>query len=226
VLDPHAIASGARMYKTGDLARYRTDGNLEFLGRNDFQVKIRGFRIELGEIEARLAECADVRDSVVVASKEASGEKRLVAYVVPADHAANATSLAASLRAYMTARLPDYMVPSAFVRMESLPLNPNGKLDRDRLPAPDGEAYAQSVYEAPEGDLEVAVAMVWQELLSVERIGRNDNFFELGGHSLLAVRMVEQLRQENIKVDVGSLFVYPVLSDFASSANEIEEVRL
>jgi acyl-coenzyme A synthetase/AMP-(fatty) acid ligase len=195
VSDPHANTLHGKMYKTGDLARYRSDGNLEFLGRNDFQVKIRGFRIELGEIEAQLAESPDVRESVVIAHKEASGEKRLLAYVVPADEAVNPAELAAALRTYMAARLPDYMVPAAFVRIPSLPLTPNGKLDRDRLPAPDGEAYAQPAYEAPQGRLEIIIAQVWQELLNLERIGRNDNFFELGGHSLLAMRVVEHLRQ-------------------------------
>ena len=224
--DPHSNTPHGKMYKTGDLARYRSDGNLEFLGRNDFQVKIRGFRIELGEIEARLAESPDVRESVVIAHKEASGEKRLLAYVVPADEAVNPAELAAALRTYMTAHLPDYMVPSAFVRIQSLPLTPNGKLDRDRLPAPDGEAYAQPLYEAPQGSSEIIIARVWQELLNVERVGRNDNFFELGGHSLLAVRLVERLHQENLEIDVRSLFVSPILRDFALSTNELEEVRL
>ena len=110
--------------------------------------------------------------------------------------------------------------------MRSLPLTPNGKLDRDRLPAPDGEAYAQQLYEAPQGSSEITIAGVWQELLSVERVGRNDNFFELGGHSLLAVRLVERLHQENLQINVRSLFVSPILRDFALSANELEEVRL
>jgi acyl-coenzyme A synthetase/AMP-(fatty) acid ligase/aryl carrier-like protein len=224
--DPFSSIRGARIYKTGDLARHLPDNNLQFLGRKDQQVKIRGFRIELGEIEARLAESPDVCESVVIAHKEASGEKRLLAYVVPADEAVNPAELAAALRTYMRARLPDYMVPSAFMRIRSLPLTPNGKLDRDRLPAPDGEAYAQPLYEAPQGSSEIIIAQVWQELLKVERIGRNDNFFELGGHSLLAVRLVERLHQENLEIDVRSLFVSPILRDFALSTNELEEVRL
>ncbi|XIG27219.1 amino acid adenylation domain-containing protein [Lysobacter enzymogenes] len=226
VPDPHGTAPDARMYKTGDLARYRADGNMEFLGRNDFQVKIRGFRIELGEVDARLAEHAAVRESVVVARKDGTGEKRLIAYVVPADPGADAAGLAASLRTHMAARLPDYMVPSAFVRIEGLPLTPNGKIDRDRLPDPGSEAFAQRVYEEPQGEVESAIARIWQEVLGVERVGRGDNFFELGGHSLIAVRVVERLRQDNIQVEMRSLFVAPILRDFALKANELEEIRL
>ena len=226
VTDPFAAGPQARMYKTGDQARYYADGNLEFLGRTDFQVKIRGFRIELGEVEARLADSPMVRDSVVVARADSTGEKRLLAYVVPAGAATGAAELAGALRAFMAARLPDYMVPSAFVRMDAFPLTPNGKLDRDQLPAPDGDAYAQRSYAAPEGDVEQTIARVWQELLEVERVGRDDNFFELGGHSLLAVRLVERLRHENLHMDVRSLFVAPVLRDFAVKTNELEEIRL
>lgn len=226
VPDPFAVVPHGRMYKTGDQARYYADGNLEFLGRIDFQVKIRGFRIELGEVEARLAESPLVRDSVVVARPDASGEKRLLAYVVPTDADTGAAELASALRATMMARLPDYMVPSAFVRMDALPLTPNGKLDRDQLPAPQGDAFAQRSYAAPEGDVEQVIARVWQELLGVEQVGRYDNFFELGGHSLLAVRLMERLRQENLHMDVRALFVAPVLREFALQTNELEEIRL
>ncbi|WP_213257723.1 AMP-binding enzyme, partial [Bradyrhizobium sp. sBnM-33] len=177
-------------YRTGDLARYLPDGNLEFLGRNDDQVKIRGFRIEPGEIAARLSEHAWVRDAVVVAQEDRSGEPRLVAYVVAvAEHAGEAegSELAATLRAHVSARLPDYMVPSAFVRLAALPLTVNGKLDRKALPRPADQAYARGIYEAPQGEIETALATIWAELLGLERVGRHDNFFALGGHSLLAV---------------------------------------
>ncbi|MCK1475766.1 AMP-binding protein, partial [Bradyrhizobium sp. 197] len=186
--DPFSGEVGARMYRTGDLARYLPDGNLEFLGRIDDQMKIRGFRIEPGEIAARLVEHASVRDAAVVACEDRSGEKRLVAYVVTAaEHAGEAeeTELAGTLRTHLGARLPEYMVPSAFVRLAALPLTPNGKLDRKALPPPEDDAYARAAYEAPRGEIEIALAQIWAELLGLERVGRHDNFFELGGHSLL-----------------------------------------
>ncbi len=192
VRDPFTKAGEGRMYRTGDLGRYLADGNIEFLGRNDQQVKIRGFRIELGEIEARLAEHEWVREAVVVARENASGEKRLVAYVVAAEAMAGSETenLAGKLRAYLTGCLPEYMVPAAIVRLEALPLTPNGKLDRKALPQPEGDAYAVRGYEAPQGEIEEKLAEMWQKLLGVERVGRQDQFFDLGGHSLLAMRLV------------------------------------
>ncbi|HYD78164.1 MAG TPA: amino acid adenylation domain-containing protein, partial [Paucimonas sp.] len=192
VADPFVRKAEARMYKTGDLGRWLADGNIEYLGRIDFQVKIRGFRIELGEIEARLAACAGVREAVVLAREDVPGDKRLVAYVTAHD---GCELNAAELRAQLQPVLPDYMVPSAFVTLDKLPLNTNGKLDRKALPAPDGTAYAARAYEAPQGEAEQAVAAIWQELLGVEQVGRQDDFFELGGHSLLAVQLVSRLRQ-------------------------------
>ncbi|MER8621991.1 AMP-binding protein, partial [Mesorhizobium sp. M1409] len=162
--DPFSGEPGARMYRTGDLGRYLPDGNLEFLGRNDDQVKIRGFRIEPGEIAARLCEHAWVREAAVVAHEDRADAKRLVAYVVAAeagsDHEDGST-LAATLRAYLSARLPDYMVPSAFVQLAALPLTANGKLDRKGLPAPDDDAYARAAYEAPQGEIETTLAQIW-----------------------------------------------------------------
>ncbi|WP_338077495.1 non-ribosomal peptide synthetase [Bradyrhizobium quebecense] len=187
------FVDGDRLYRTGDLGRYLPDGNLEFLGRNDEQVKIRGFRIEPGEIAARLCEHAWVREAVVVAQQDGAGEKRLVAYVVCASEAGSdeddGGGLAGALRAHLSARLPDYMVPAAFVRLAALPLTVNGKLDRKALPGPADAAYALAAYEAPRGEVETMLAGIWAELLGVERIGRHDNFFELGGHSLLAVQL-------------------------------------
>jgi thioesterase domain-containing protein len=184
------------MYRTGDLGRWLPDGNIEFLGRNDFQVKIRGFRVELGEIEARLAEYPGVREAVVIAREDTPGEKRLFAYYTVADGHAAARDLpnAENLRMHVSARLPEYMAPAAYVRLESLPLTVNGKLDRKALPIPSGDAYASSEYEAPAGEVELALAEIWAELLRVDRVGRRDNFFSLGGHSLLAVKMIAKVR--------------------------------
>ncbi|NRP75842.1 Gramicidin S synthase 2 [Ensifer psoraleae] len=229
--DPFCDEAGARMYRSGDLARYLPDGNLEFLRRNDEQVKIRGFRIEPGEIAARLIEHEWVREAVVVAHEDRAGDKRLVAYVVcgpeaGSDDEHDGSGLAGALRAHLGARLPDYMVPSAFVRLEALPLTPNGKLDRKALPAPEDDAYARRAYEAPQGEVETALAEIWQELLGLERIGRNDNFFELGGHSLLAVQLMERLRRLSLGVEVRTLFARPVLCDLAASLGSHHEVAV
>ncbi|WP_350304366.1 amino acid adenylation domain-containing protein, partial [Photorhabdus viridis] len=211
LVDPFSDHPDARMYRTGDLARYMPDGNLEFLGRNDQQVKIRGFRIEPGEIEARLIEHPAVCESVVLALGEGQ-DKRLVAYVVvQADE-----GLANSLRAHLSATLPDYMVPSAFVRLDALPLTPNGKLDRRALPAPDNEAFAYQVYEAPQGETEIALAEIWCELLGVEQVSRHDSFFVLGGHSLLAIRMTNLAASYGLVCTLNALFQFPVLSELAS----------
>jgi len=221
VPDPNSPLPGARMYRTGDLARHRTDGNLEFIGRNDDQVKVRGYRIELGEIEARLSQYPAIRESVVIAREDSVGEKRLVAYVtttpVPHNDDAPATFVSA-LRRHLSEQLPDYMVPAAFVRLETLPLTPNGKIDRKALPAPDEQAVAQRPYEAPQGEIEVMLAAAWADLLSLERVGRNDNFFDLGGHSLVAVRLLSRLRQTpGVEVPMSTLFSKSTLAAFAES---------
>nr|WP_281438341.1 amino acid adenylation domain-containing protein [Rhizobium sp. 007] len=224
--DPFSDEAGARMYRTGDLARYLPDGNLEFLGRNDDQVKIRGFRIEPGEIAARLCEHAWVREAVVVARQDRAGDKHLVAYVVCGPEAGSddedGSGLAVALRAHLGGRLPDYMVPSAFVRLSALPLTANGKLDRKGLPAPADDAYARRSYEAPQGEVETLLAGIWQGLLGVERIGRHDNFFELGGHSLLAVRLLARLTQAlAVELPLATLFARPTLADLALSVGEV-----
>jgi aryl carrier-like protein len=212
------------MYRTGDLGRWRADGNIEFLGRNDFQVKIRGYRIELGEIEARLAEQAGVREVAVIAREDTAGDKRLVAYYSSASEEADIS--AEALRQHLAGRLPEYMVPAAYVRLPALPLTPNGKLDRAALPAPDGAAYASRGYEPPQGEVEHKLAQIWAGLLKQEKVGRHDNFFELGGHSLLAVTLIERLRQEDLEVDVKSIFACPEFSSFAANIRQIREVEL
>ncbi|HEV2583249.1 MAG TPA: amino acid adenylation domain-containing protein, partial [Ktedonobacteraceae bacterium] len=224
LLDPFSSVPGARMYKTGDLARYLPDGNLEFLGRNDQQVKIRGFRIELGEIEARLAEHPTVHEATVVAREDTPGDKRLVAYVVAAENAES--DLAAILRTHLSARLPEYMVPAAYVRLDALPLTPNGKLDRKALPAPEGDAYARQAYAPPQGEIEQTLATLWAELLGIERISRHDNFFELGGHSLLAVQLMERLRRLGLGAEVRTLFATPTLAELAAILGSYRDVYI
>jgi amino acid adenylation domain-containing protein len=216
--DPFNANPQARMYKTGDLGRYRSDGNIEYLGRNDFQVKIRGFRIELGEIEARLAEHPNVRAAVVLAREDHAGDKRLVAYIT----AQNASAVdVEALRVHLTALLPEYMVPAAYVVLEKLPLTPNDKLDRKALPSPDAAAYATRGYQPPAGELETTVARVWAQVLKRERVGRNDNFFDLGGHSLLILKMTSLLRQFGIETTVSNLFSHPTVESFAASLAKV-----
>jgi len=214
--DPFCTEPEARMYRTGDLARYLPDGNLVFLGRNDHQVKLRGFRIELGEIEARLVEHPDVREAVVLALGE-EANRQLVAYVVRTPEAAT-DDLATILRTHLAACLPEYMVPAAFVSLDALPLTPNGKLDRRALPDPSGEAFARRAYAPPQGEIEIALTAIWQELLGIERVGRHDHFFELGGHSLLAVRLLSRLGPAfAVELPLTELFSHPVLSELAAA---------
>ncbi|MDU8617804.1 amino acid adenylation domain-containing protein, partial [Pseudomonas syringae] len=212
--NPFSTAPGARLYRTGDLGRWLADGSLEYLGRNDEQVKIRGFRIELGEIEAQLAACDAVQDALVLVREDEPGDKRLVAYVIGT---AGLEPDATQLREQLRLSLAEYMLPSAFVSLESFPLTANGKLDRKALPAPDRSAVASRGYEAPENDTEMAIARIWQDLLQLEQVGRHDNFFELGGHSLLAVKLIERMRQIDLVADVRVLFSQPTLSALAAA---------
>ncbi|KAF9981153.1 hypothetical protein BGZ65_004258, partial [Modicella reniformis] len=218
VPDPFSGDQDARMYKTGDLARYLPDGNIVFLGRNDHQIKIRGFRIELGEIEARLVDHTLVDKAAVIAMGE-GGDKRLVAYVVakPNDQLVN------SLRTHLSSRLPDYMVPAAIVRLDALPLTSNGKLDRKALPAPDNASFARKEYEEPRGEIETRIASIWAELLHLDQVSRNDNFFALGGHSLLAVQLMERLRRIGFSLPVSSIFKSPTLSVLVKSLGQLHE---
>jgi amino acid adenylation domain-containing protein len=187
VPDPFSSQPGARMYRTGDLVRVRDDGNVEFLGRLDHQVKVRGFRIELGEIEAVLEQHPAVQQGIVAARDESTGEKHLVAYVVPA---ASAAIDIAELRQHLRKQLPDYMVPSAFVRMQQMPLTPNGKVDRKALPSPRASDYrSDREYVSPRDFVEKKLAKLWEEVLGVNPVGATDNFFDLGGRSLLAARL-------------------------------------
>jgi amino acid adenylation domain-containing protein/thioester reductase-like protein/non-ribosomal peptide synthase protein (TIGR01720 family) len=217
VPDPFSNTAGGRLYRTGDLARYRSDGAIEFLGRIDHQVKIRGYRIELGEIEARLLAHPGVKEAAVLAWEDHPGDKRLVAYLVLRDGIEDREHLQESVRDDLRAALPVYMVPSAFVFMESFPLSPNGKLDRGALPAPDAQLQLVRQYVAPRNRTEEILAAIWAEVLKVERVGIYDNFFELGGHSLLAVTLIERLRREGQSLDVQALFTAPTIAEAAAA---------
>jgi len=190
--DPFGTRPGGRLYRTGDLARWRRDGKLEVIGRIDHQVKLRGFRIELGEIESVLGEHPDVRQAVVICREDRPGDKRLVAYVVP--HASTPAS-SVDLRAFVRDRLPDYMVPSACVVLEQLPMTPNGKIDRRALPAPELGVGDADAYQPPRNAEEETLAGLWAEVLGVERVGIHDDFFDLGGHSLLATQLIARVQK-------------------------------
>ncbi|HST59700.1 MAG TPA: amino acid adenylation domain-containing protein, partial [Longimicrobium sp.] len=216
VPDPFADTPGARLYRTGDRARWLADGVLEYVGRADAQVKVRGFRIELGEIETLLRGLDGVRDCVVVAREDRPGDRRLVAYVAgDAD--------AEAMRAALRRSLPEYMVPGAFVTMDALPLTPGGKLDRKALPAPDF-ASAADAYVAPRTPAEEALAGIWAEVLHAERVGVGESFFALGGHSLLAIRMVSRVRDVlGVELPVRVVFEAPTVAEMAA---RVEEMRL
>ena len=217
--NPYTSESGARLYRSGDLARRLENGDLEYLGRMDQQVKIRGFRIELGEIESVLAAQAGVGQAVVVVREDGPGGKQLVAYVVPA---AGTTPDAEVLRRALRERLPDYMVPARFVVLPAFPLTANGKIDRHALPAPEWHSAGEH-YEAPRNPVEKVLAEVWAEVLRLEQVGVHDNFFELGGHSLLAVQVVSRLRDAlRVELPLHRLFGAPTI---AGLAEWIEAIR-
>jgi aspartate racemase len=214
---PFSTDPSARLYKTGDLARYLSDGNIEYLGRLDHQIKIRGFRIELGEIESMLSQYPSVRENVVVAWEVAPGDKRLVAYCV---FAQTPPPAAESLRSFLKEKLPDYMVPSAFVELDALPLTPNGKVDRKALPALDQiRIEPATTFIAPRNPIEEVVAEIWADVLkmSLQSIGVRDNFFELGGNSLLAVRLFAAMEERTGKrLPLASLFQAPTIEQMAN----------
>jgi len=213
VPDPFSREPGARLYRTGDRARWRGDGTVEFLGRVDHQLKVRGFRIEAGEIEAVLAAQPPVREAVVVAREDEPGDVRLVAYVVARDGQAVD---AAALRDAVAQRLPEHMVPSLLVELPALPLTPNGKVDRKALPAPTAARASRAAYVAPQSQLEQQLAEVWRRVLKVEQVGVHDNFFDLGGHSLLMVQVHTQLKAAlGQELPLLKLLEHPTISALA-----------
>jgi len=234
--DTRKTSKSLRLYRTGDVARYLSDGNIEFLGRIDDQVKLRGFRIELGEIESTLSSHRDVASTVVMAREDEEGSKKLVAYVVPEDISSlsletslssssgdafhtlkgeEVASLTESLRNHLTRSLPDYMVPSFFVYLDALPLTSNGKIDRKGLPAPD-LSLRLGVYVAPQTETELALASIWSEVLRVPEVSMNDNFFRIGGHSLLATQVISRVRESfSIDIPLRTLFEHPTIADLA-----------
>ena len=219
VPDPFSDRSGARMYATGDLARWMDDGRIDFLGRLDHQVKIRGYRIELGEIEARLAGQAGVREAVVIAREDTPGDVRLVGYARPAAGSPPGLVLdETALREGLREHLPEFMVPSNVVTLDRFPQTPNGKVDRKALPAPrDVQQRSQAEYKAPENELEAQIADVWKEVLYLEKVGADDNFFDLGGHSLLVVQAHRKLRDVlPMALTLTDLYRFPTIAGLAS----------
>ncbi|MEM1256713.1 MAG: condensation domain-containing protein, partial [Cyanobacteria bacterium P01_H01_bin.21] len=214
---------GATLYKTGDLARYRLDGTVDFLGRADHQVKIRGYRIELGEIESAIRQHSMVQEAVVIVRTAQSGNNRLVAYIVPKKQSNLTVS---ALRDVLKERLPDYMVPAAFVLLKTLPLTPNGKLDRQALPAPElTQSERESPFVAPITEAEQTLAKIWAETLGVEKIGIHDNFFELGGDSILSIQIVARANQAGLKLTPKQVFENQTVAELAAVANTHQAIQ-
>ncbi|MEG4517840.1 MULTISPECIES: amino acid adenylation domain-containing protein [unclassified Microcoleus] len=231
ILHPSSFILSERLYKTGDLARYLPDGNIEFMGRSDHQVKVRGFRIELGEIEAVLSQYPAVREAIALVREDNPGDKRLVAYIVAnselraghGDTAPTHSEFINHLRVFLKQKLPQYMVPSAFVLLEAMPLTPNGKIDRRSLRAPDtNTAEFESNLAVPRTPDEQLIAEIWAEVLGLERVGIHDNFFELGGHSLLATQAIARLREAfKIELPLRVLFESPTVASLSSRMDQI-----
>jgi amino acid adenylation domain-containing protein len=224
---PYRNAKGgqnSKLYKTGDLARYLPDGNIEYLGRIDNQVKIRGFRIELGEIEAVLSQLGDVQASCVIVREDITGDKRLVGYIVPQKEV---TPTVSELRQFLKAKLPEYMVPNAFVILDSLPLTPNGKIDHRALPAPDLHREFKHKYVAPRTPVEEMLAQIWAQVLKVEQVGIEDNFFTFGGHSLLAIQLVSHIRNIfQVELPLRELFAAPTIAELMPLIQHLQQQDL
>lgn len=219
--DPFAPAAGARMYRTGDLARWRSDGAVEFLGRLDFQVKLRGFRIELGEIESVLMQHGAVLEAVVAAQERENGDKYLVAYFTAKED--QAAPVASELKSHLEQKLPDYMVPTVFVPLGSLPRGASGKVDRKSLPVP-GAVVTAETYVAPHTPVQQMLCDIWAQILNVPRVGIHDDFFQLGGHSLLAIRVLSRMRDAlKVEVPLQMLFAVPTIAHLAQFVDQQRE---
>ncbi|WP_445300994.1 amino acid adenylation domain-containing protein [Microcoleus sp. C2D2] len=219
ILHPSSFIQSERLYKTGDLARYLPDGNIEFMGRSDHQVKVRGYRIELGEIEEALRQHPAVQDAAALAGDDGSGNKRLVAYVVLNQDKLPSIS---NLRGYLQEKLPEYMVPAAFVMLESLPLTPNGKLDRKALPAPDRDRpELEEAFAAPSTAIEKTLAEIWAQVLGLEQVGIDDNFFELGGDSILSIQVISKANQAGLRLTPKQLFQHQTIAQLAAVTDTV-----
>lgn len=217
--DPFSKVPGARLYRTGDLCRYRADGNIDFLGRVDQQVKIRGHRIELGEIETALREHPEVAEAAVAGKQDQEGHQKLVAYIVPRTEKLDAVIL----RRFLGQSLPGYMVPATYMMLDRLPVNVNGKLDRDALPDPK-PAESQNTYVAPRNHAEQRLAEIWIDLLGTRRVGIHDNFFDLGGDSILGLQMVARANQAGIRLNVTQIVEQPTIAGLAATSSLAEPV--
>ncbi|NEP50772.1 MAG: amino acid adenylation domain-containing protein, partial [Moorea sp. SIO3C2] len=224
----HQESQKSKLYKTGDLGRYLADGNIEFIGRIDHQVKIRGFRIEIGEIEALVSQYPDVKENVVIAQSDPAGDKRLVVYIVPKQESTQDTSLIPQVRQFLKQKLPEYMIPAAFVLLDAFPLTPNGKIDRRALPVPDTVPSGLSTaYVMPQTETEQLLAKIWQEFLQVEKVGIYDNFFELGGHSLLIIKVHTKLQEIYTQdISIVKLFQHPNISEFSKYLIDLEREKV
>jgi amino acid adenylation domain-containing protein len=215
IANPFSTAPQARLYKTGDVARYLPDGTIEFIGRRDFQIKIRGFRVEPGEIEAALARHSSVREAVVIAREEGLNNRRLVAYVVR--RAGGSAPSPAELRSFLKKQLPEYMVPADFLILDQLPLTPNGKVDRNALAVAELKPVPAEDYSPPRDSIEVQLAALWEEIFGKRPVGIRDNFFDLGGHSLLAIRLMRRVEQSfHRKLPLATLFEAPTIEQLAA----------
>lgn len=228
--NPFSDTPKARLYKTGDLARYLADGNIEFLGRTDYQVKIRGFRVELSEVEMVLSQYPALKESVVLVREDIPNEKRLVAYIVPEEQQSPTVS---ELHGFLKVILPDYMLPSAFVILDTLPLLPNGKVNRQALPVPDrSRPVLEETLVLPRNSVEERLAEIWTEILELDQVGIHDDFFELGGYSLLATQVVSQISGTfQVELPLRSLFETPTIAELAikimqSEAGQINDEML
>lgn len=223
VPDPLSHVPGQRLYRTGDLTRYLPDGAIEFLGRIDHQVKIRGFRIELGEIEATIASHAAVRETVVMIREDIPGDKRVVAYIAP-ETTGDQQAVVSDLRTYLRTKLPEYMVPSAFVLLDAMPLTPNGKVNRKALPMPDqGQRNLEQTYVPPRTPLEEALVAMCRQLLGIEQVGIQDSFFDLGGHSLLATQLIFRIRDTlHVELPLRLLFENPTIAGMAEAIEQVQ----